>query len=340
MQSTAASLVPLIDIAPYRSGDRHGADALARSVADACERIGFFLVSGHGVPEALIDDAYRAARDFFDLPMDEKVAVARKRPEISRGYNRLADQSLSYSRGVAAPPDLQESINFGPVEVPSSPYFTEGHGAVHFAPNLYPERPAGFTEATRRYYRAMEELAATIMRIFARGLGLPDGFFDDKIDRHVSSLRYVNYPHQPDAPSEGQLRAGAHTDYGSLTILRIEDAPGGLQVQDRGGRWVDVPVIPGSLVVNIGDLMAQWTNDRWVSTMHRVVNPPRERARDSRRISLVFFHQPNYDAEVACLPSCQAEGNPARYAPTTSGAHWRAKNRAARAMRLSLAGAS
>lgn len=336
MQSNA---VPLIDISPVLAGDGPGTAAVAAAIAEACQRIGFFLIAGHGVPEATTDDAYRAARAFFDLPMETKLEVVRRRPEISRGYNRLADQSLSYSRGVAAPPDLQESINFGPVAVPDEPYFTEGFGAVHFAPNLYPASPAGFEAATRAYYGVMERLAATVMGIFARGLDLAPDFFADKIDRHVSSLRFVHYPHQPDAPATEQLRAGAHTDYGSLTILRIEDAPGGLQVQDRAGRWLDVPVIPGAFVVNIGDLMAQWTNDRWVSTMHRVVNPPRDRAHDSRRISLVFFHQPNYDAEVACLASCCSPANPPKYPSTTSGAHWRGKNQAARAMRLAAAAA-
>lgn len=327
--------VPLIDISALRAGG--GAKDVATRIGAACERSGFFLVTGHGVDEALVAATYAAAREFFDLPMAEKLDVARRKAEISRGYNRLADQSLSYSRGVAAPPDLQESINFGPPAVPDQPYFCDGHAAVHFAPNLYPARPAGIEALVRRYYAAMEGLAATLMQGFALALNLPPDHFAGSIDRHVSSLRFVHYPEQVEAPVPGQLRAGAHTDYGSLTILRIEDAPGGLEVQDPSGRFVAAPVVPGSFVVNIGDLMAQWTNDRWVSTMHRVVNPPRDAALGSRRISLVFFHQPNHDAEIACLPSCLAPGAAPKYAPTTSGAHWRTKNQAARAMRATAA---
>jgi isopenicillin N synthase-like dioxygenase len=134
-------------------------------------------------------------------------------------------------------------------------------------------------------------------------------------------FRALHYPNQPDAPLEGQLRAGAHSDYGSLTIVRQEDRPGGLQVLDHSGEWVDVPVVDGGLVVNIGDLMAEWTNDRWVSTMHRVVNPPRDAAGDSDRVSLVFFHQPNYDAVIECLPSVLGPGEEPKYAVTTSGQH-------------------
>src|SRR5208337_5055335 len=125
----------------------------------------------------------------------------------------------------------------------------------------------------------------------------------------ISMLRALNYPNQELPPEAGQMRAGAHSDYGSLTIVRQEEAPGGLEVLNEDGEWVGVEAVPGALVVNIGDLMMQWTNDLWKSTMHRVVNPPRDKALGSRRISLVFFHQPNYDAMVSCLASCQAAGS-------------------------------
>lgn len=337
MSTDASGLVPLIDISGFSSTDPAAQAEVARQVRAACERIGFFLIAGHGVPEAMIAETQAASHRFFALPLEEKLEIKRLQQGVSRGYNRLADQSLSYSRGVAAPPDLQESINFGPIDVPDEPYYTEGHAPTHFAPNRYPARPENLGPLVKDYYRALEQLASRLMRIFAMALDLEPGFFDDKIDRHISSLRLAFYPDQGDAPEAGQLRAGAHTDYGSLTILRIEDAPGGLQVQDRDGRWVDVPAIPGSFVVNIGDLMQQWTNDRWVSTLHRVVNPPRDRALGSRRLSLVFFHQPNHDAMVECIPSCASTAEPPRYAPTTSGAHWRTKTGAARAMRLAAA---
>ena len=134
-----------------------------------------------------------------------------------------------------------------------------------------------------------------------------------------------NYPAPAETPEPGQLRAGAHSDYGSLTILKTEDRPGGLQVQGKDSAWLDVPHLPGCFVVNIGDMLARWTNDRWVSTLHRVVNPPLDRAADSRRQSVVFFQNPNYDATVSCLPSCTDAANPPKYPPTTSGGHLREK---------------
>jgi isopenicillin N synthase-like dioxygenase len=161
------------------------------------------------------------------------------------------------------------------------------------------------------------------MRLFALALDLDEHWFDDKVDKHMTNFSVSNYPDQPHALPGSQLRAGAHTDYGSITILKTEDKPGGLEVRAADGRWAAVPIVPGAFIINIGDLMAQWTNDAWVSTMHRVVNPPRDQAAGSRRQSLIFFHQPNYDAVVECLPSCRGAG--AKYPPTTSGEHLWAK---------------
>jgi isopenicillin N synthase-like dioxygenase len=160
------------------------------------------------------------------------------------------------------------------------------------------------------------------MRIFALALKLPEDTFDGKIDRHISRLRVRNYPAQDTAPAPGQIRAGAHSDYGSLTILATEDKPGGLQVCNADGHWVDVPVVPGTFIINIGDLMARWTDDAWVSTLHRVVNPPADAGAGSRRQSLVFFHNPNYDAVISSLAPSDA-GGPGKYPPTTSGEHLR-----------------
>jgi isopenicillin N synthase-like dioxygenase len=167
----------------------------------------------------------------------------------------------------------------------------------------------------------MERVATTLMRIFAVGLGMDKHYFDDKIDRHITNFSVLHYPEQPKPPLLGQLRAGAHTDYGSLTILKPDNAPGGLQVQNKDGAWIDVPTLPGTFIVNLGDLMAEWTNDRWVSTLHRVINPPRDKAIGSRRLSMAFFHQPNYDAVIECLPTCSAAERPPRYGRTTSGEH-------------------
>lgn len=314
--------VPVIDIGPYRDGSDK--TQVARLVAQACRDIGFLVIGGHGVDPALIAATRRTAADFFDLPLAEKLRVARPMPDVARGYIGIESESVGRSRDPnATEGDLNESMMIGPVDLPNPDYAFAPEAGRHFAPNLWPEHPADLQRVWTDYYRAMGGLAATLMRIFALALDLEETFFDDKINQHISRLRVRNYPALRMPPKPGQLRAGAHSDYGSLTILNTEDRPGGLQVFNAAGQWVDVPIIDGTFVINIGDLMARWTNDAWVSTLHRVVNPPDNAGIDTRRQSLVFFHNPNYDAAVACIPTCLAPGAKPKYQPTTSGEHLR-----------------
>ena len=311
--------VPVIDIAPFLAGSREGKRRVANEVGSACEEIGFLIVKGHGVPRDLVEEMYDVSKRFFALPLDEKMRA--RGSDRSRGYGAVGEEALSYGLGQAAPADVKEGLYEGPMDVPDTAYFRGPEGAPHFVPNVWPERPEDLQRVWRGYYHHMERLAADIMRVFAVALDLPEIFFADKIDKHASRVRAIHYPDQREAPLPGQLRAGEHTDYGTMTILRIEDAPGGLQVKTRLGDWLDVASVPDAFVVNIGDLMMHWTNDRWISTLHRVLNPPRDAKLGTQRISLAFFHQPNYDALIECLPGCKGPGNPAKYPPVTSGEH-------------------
>jgi isopenicillin N synthase-like dioxygenase len=240
---------------------------------------------------------------------------------MDRGYRGFNIGSLAHSSGKAAPPDLRETFLVGPPDVPPG-VAPEGC----FAPNRWPQRPAELEGVFVEYYRAMAELAARTLDLAARALGCPPSYFRGFIDQSVSQLQVINYPAQIEPPQETQLRASAHTDFGTLTLLLAEDKPGGLQVQRGDGSWLDVaPPEPECYIVNIGDLMARWTNDRWRSTVHRVVNPPRAAGASARRTSVVFFHHPNEHAQIKCLPGCASAERPARYPPTTAGAHMRAK---------------
>jgi isopenicillin N synthase-like dioxygenase len=308
--------VPLIDLG--------GEEAqVAQAIDRACREIGFLIIGNHGVTPAVIDAAFAAGREFFRLPADEKLRCSAPDGRI-RGYLAPEGQALARSRGDESPPDLLERFRMGRFEVPDDAYH-RARASTWFVPNIWPAHPPGFAAALQTYFATMEALAGRLMRLFALALDLPPQFFEDKIDRHISNL-YINYyPAQLTPPKPGQLRAGAHTDYGSVTILAPTAAPAGLQVLDRAGAWHDVEPPPGAFVVNLGDRMAQWTNDRWVSTMHRVANPPRAAAA-SDRMSLVFFHQPNDDALIECLPSCCVDSSP-KYAPVTSGEHQAAKLR-------------
>jgi isopenicillin N synthase-like dioxygenase len=326
----ADATVPVIDMASFAKGDAAEQRKVVEAVKQACEHVGFFVITGHGVADATIRAVFSEGRTFFALPVAEKMHIKRPAPGISRGYNSLAGQSLGLTTGRQAPPDLMESLGFGPLETNDDPYWTEGFGPVHAHPNLWPEGLPKFREAVSNYWYAMEDLSSNLMRVFALALDLEEDFFLTRSDRHVTNMRINYYPAQERPPEPGQLRAGAHSDYGAFTVLKGENAPGGLEVLRRGGDWTPVPLIDDGFIINIGDLLMRWTNDRWVSTIHRVVNPPEEVRRNVDRMSVAFFFTPNHDVEVRCLESCMGPQNPARYAPVTAGAHWRGKILASR----------
>jgi NAD(P)-dependent dehydrogenase (short-subunit alcohol dehydrogenase family) len=226
--------VPVIDVAPFLHGAPVEQAAVARAIGRACEDIGFFTIVGHGVDATLVRRMDEVSRAFFDLPVADKQRVRRPKPEQSRGYIGLGEENLSYGVGRDTT-DLKEFFAIGPVDVPGEPYYRTAAAYPSFAPNVWPERPAELRGVYTKYYRAMEGLAAQLMRAFALALGLPEDFFRDKTDRHISGIRVINYPDQPEAPAAGQLRAGAHSDYGALTILKAETVPGGLELLNRAG---------------------------------------------------------------------------------------------------------
>ena len=287
---------------------------IACQVARACEEIGFFAVTGHGVPPEVIANLVAQSYAFFDLPVAEKLVVRRPRSEQNRGYIAPGEERLARLRGDETPPDLKELYTIGPFDLPDSPYFTGPAAYPSFAPNLWPARPAALRPALQAYWQQLDRVAGILCRIFAQALDLAPDFFDGKTDRHISQLRIMHYPPPQAAPLPGQLRAGAHSDLGMMTLLYSDSDVGGLEVMDRAGRWVRVPIIDDAFTVNLGDLMMRWTNDRWRSTLHRVVNPP-EAANDlSRRLSIGMFFIPNYDAVVVPIA---AHGEAPKYPPIT-----------------------
>ena len=314
--ATAASPVPIIDISPAAEG----ADGLAevgRAVDEACRTIGFFVIVGHGVRQPTIDAVWSAAREFFDLPLEVKRRSPAPSEDYAYGYSPIQGEMLARSLGDTTPPDLKETLNMGPLDLPE--VIPPGGEAILAEPR-WPEAPASLRPAWEAYFRTMADLAGRLLSIMAVGLDLPADYFEELLDDHSSAMRAINYPELEMPPLPGQLRAGAHTDYGTLSILRFDDAPGGLEVMGPDG-WAAVPMVPGGFVVNLGDMMARWTNDRWVSTLHRAALPPAGAGRSARRQSIVFFHNVRWDAEVRCLPTCLAPGESPRYEPVLAGPH-------------------
>jgi isopenicillin N synthase-like dioxygenase len=321
-----------VDLSGWFSGDDEARDRIAALVDAACAGSGFLAVTGHGIEPGLVADMLATSQAFFDLPLADKLRYRPDDLEGNRGYAPEGTEALSYSLGVESPPDLFEAFNIGR-EVPP-PGKSAEQRRLYFAPNIWPDVPPRMREVWLDYWAACEQLGFVLLDVFARALGLPDGWFRPFHDRSISVMRANNYQRRPGAPpaAEGQQRMGAHSDYGTLTILLADRVPG-LQIRDAEGAWHDVLPPEDGLLVNLGDLLAEWTNDRWRSTVHRVV-PPRGRAEgDARRRSIAWFQQPNHDAVIEVLPSCCDDANPPRYPPTTSGEHLMAKLMGPRARR-------
>lgn len=312
-----SAYVPVIDLG--------GDDTVVAAELDrVCREVGFFQIVGHGLDPRVEQTAWQTFTRFFDLPDEAKLAL-RPGPGEPYGYIPVNAESLARSTGEEALGDVKESINVGPMDPPAHPLSGPDEEAVH-TPNRWPEQLPELEAACRAYTDAMTALTARLMRLSALALDLPESFFDDKIDRSPHALRAINYPATSVPLAKGRLRAGAHTDYGLLTILR-QDTVGGLEVLDAAGEWAAVPSVPGAYVINIGDLMARWTNDRWRSTLHRVVNPVEGEDAAARRQSVPFFANANWDADVRCLPSCLAPGETPRYEPVEAGPHLLSKFR-------------
>ncbi|MEW2353735.1 2OG-Fe(II) oxygenase family protein [Spirillospora sp. NPDC029432] len=294
-----------MDLRDHGSGTAAERREAARLAAEACRTTGLFLLTGHGVRPGLVRDAQRAAEEFFAAGEDYKARF--RVPGSSRGYAPMSTESLAATAGAETPPDVKEAFAFGAVDVPENRAAWAGAGLTAV---VWPRRPPEFRDALLAYYRAAHLLAGRLMALLADALDAPAGFFADKLDRSADFLRVINYPRQAVEPPPGALRAGAHTDFGALTVIAADDAPGGLQVRDPDGRWIDVPAPAGTFVVNIGDLMAYWTGNRWASAVHRVVNPPPGSGPETRRQSLVFFHNPNLDAVIEPLDRAARPGAP------------------------------
>ena len=276
---------------------------------------GFAVISGHGISKLLLDATYEHARRFFARPDTEKTKLSFPDKGRGQGYLPLRSEIVGSGRDPNARPDLCESLTF------ANPRFDKSApdndlDARLYRPNIWPDDMPGFHGAITAYFAAGRDLALTLMRISAVALDLPPNYFNPFFDKMELNLRCVLYPDQETAPRENELRYGPHTDFSGFTILRQDEAPGGLQVKTAAG-WIDVRPVPGALVVNAGDLIQRWTNDRWISNIHRVVNPPRDMKTGTQRLSIVLFTGPNSDAEISCLPGCGAP----HYSPILAGRH-------------------
>ena len=318
--------IPIIDISPLISpcSTLVERQSVANQINQACTEIGFFAIINHGISSQTIDALLQSSRKFFDMNMEDKLAAKSaddkkypygyERSEVLSKGKQLDGAGTSGNEGECSP-DLKETYSLGPK------LSADGQLARRWPPH----HPADFISTHEEYYAAMENLAHCLLRGFALALGLEEGYFRPYFDPHQCALRTLNYP-QGEGSSRlrpGQIRAGAHTDYGALTILKTGGP--GLQVrkdiindEEDTSRWIDAPDLPDAFIVNVGDMMRRWTNERWVSTLHRVV-VPEEGVGGQRRQSIAFFVNARGDARVEPLPTCVGKDNPAKYEPVTAG---------------------
>ena len=325
--------IPVIDIAPFREGTAEERQAIAGAVDAAARSIGFMQISGHAIPDAVIAGLTGAIDGFFNQTPAQKMAWRPPSVRINRGYSGPLSERLSYSLGVASAADLFEAFNVG---APASLWPDLGLDPLDYPENLWPDSPPDFRSGVQTWFDHAAALARHLATIFAVALDLPEHYFARFEDHSLDVLRMNHYamPHGVSRVEVDQMGMGAHTDYGICTVLWADPVLPGLQVLDREGLWHDVQPVPGALLVNLGDMMARWTNDRWISSMHRVLPPVTPDGRVIRRRSAALFHDGNADALIACLPSCTDATHPPLYPPTTVAEHLKAKLAGSRALEL------
>ncbi len=286
--------IPVLDWSRFSKGEDR--EEFVADLSKACRDTGFFLLTNHGISKPLIDGIFQRADEFFSLPAAEKAELDIIKVGNNRGWSGPGTENLDDTKPDQV--DLKEAFNTGLEFDPGDPRLKQPFRGM----NVWPKVP-GFQETVMAYFEAVLALGIDIHKAIALDLGLPEDYFTPYINEPLATLRMLHYP--GGNPDDG-IGAGAHTDYGSITIL-LGDGEPGLQVQPRGKDWIDVPHIPGAFIVNIADCLMRWTNDIYVSTPHRVLVP-----KNTRR-SVVFFLDPNPDAVIEALPGT----GEAKYPPVT-----------------------
>ncbi|MEL0658414.1 2-oxoglutarate and iron-dependent oxygenase domain-containing protein [Psychromonas arctica] len=295
--------LPIIDITALQSDDINQWQDVIEAIDKACRDTGFFYVTGHGIPTEQFTNVQTMANTLFALPEATKQKINIQHSTNHRGWGQVSAEKLDPN----GPSDYKETFDMA---LDLSPYHSQvARCGQLYGPNQYPNID-GFIQLMQQQYQLSMEVALRILKAMALALQLPIDFFSQHFSYPVSVLRLIHYPPQ----QENKNGAGAHTDYGCITLL-YQDQVGGLQVQDRKGNWLDATPVENSFVVNIGDLMQRWTNDCYKSTSHRVTSPTSQ----TTRFSMPFFVEPNFDTEVSTVASCLADGELAQYKKVTAG---------------------
>ena len=306
---TALKELPVIDVAPF-VGDSSLPERqdVARQLRHACIDIGFFYLSGHGIPQSEIDELIAWGHRLFALPLKDKLGLGLNNEPGRTGYVRLGGNNPETS---GDNPDIKERFIMSREVIPGEP----AEGSFAAGATSWPDHSklAGFTEFMKAHIEKRTALARRVIRAFALSLDLAEDYFDEMYRYPGATMLFNYYPTlTPGEVRENQWSFSPHTDYGMVTIL-AQDGIGGLQARNSAGDWIDVPPIDGTFVINIGDMFARWTNDLYASSLHRAMN-----FAGAPRISVPLFTNPHGHTRIFCLPTCQGPDNPPRYEPVVA----------------------
>ncbi|KAH9831352.1 Clavaminate synthase-like protein [Rhodofomes roseus] len=316
-RTEAFSHIPVIDLSDVSNRDPTVRKALADTIRDACMNVGFFYVANHGIPETAIANALSATKEYFSLPLEAKMELENKKTPNFKGYNPVrSSRNDPLSDG-----DMHEGFEFGWEALKADDY--DGRQAKDGAmagANVWPREPARFREAALAYYHAAVELGNKLFPLFALALELPEDYFDDKTKNSAALMRVLHYPPQTGPVDDRVVGIGAHTDWECFTILWQEPATQALQVLNKEKQWIDAPPLQGTLVINLGDQFARWTNDVFKSTVHRAINRS-----GVRRYSIPLFFGTDYDVKLEPISSCVSPDRPPKYEVVTAGDYVKSK---------------
>ena len=307
IRANATEEIPVIDIGPMRRGEPGAAQQLGAQIRHVFENVGFYFVTGHGVPQSLIDDAFAAAKRFHDQPLDKKLEI--RLNQFNIGYLPMRGGTTRHSAlNANNKPNVNEAFFCArdlardhPDVIAGKPYRTV---------NKWPRDLPGFRETCVAYTAALEKLALSLVPLYAIALDLPETYFDEAFARPMFKLRMSHYP-PSDSSAENEFGLAPHTDTSFMTLL-APNKVAGLSIRAPSGRWIDAPVIEGAFLVNGGDMLRRWSNDRFLATPHRVINKS-----GAERYAIPFFFDCWAEHVMQCLPTCTGPGNPPKYEPTT-----------------------
>jgi isopenicillin N synthase-like dioxygenase len=314
-QDLAGTVIPVLDLEAYRAGAPGAAEALGRQLYDACTRVGFYYIRNHGVPKAVTAELFRQSKRFHAQPASEKNKLKVNANKI--GYLELA---TSFTRHAGAltdgrKPNLNASFVLRREIPPDDPDLLAGKPFTGL--NQWPDNLPGFRDGCVAYLTAMEDLGRSLLPIYSAALGMPHDFFAAAFRKPTVSFRLLHYPSQGEPDGE-QYGLAPHADNGFLTILAQSEVPG-LAIRTSEGRWVAAPALEDHFLINTGDLLRRWTNDRFLSTPHMVINQA-----GVERYSAPYFFHPNLDTMIECLPTCVAPGEQPKHPPVLFLDHYRA----------------